>query len=210
MPGLLIESHFFPSIEYFCALHPYDPIHLEAHEHYVKQSYRNRCYVLAVHGVERLTVPLTDKHGKVPITDVRIDYRTRWQANTWRTLQSAYAKAPFYEHYRDDIHAILFSGEPYLFVLNQAILSMCLNWLGWKKRILPSHTYEPKTDQTDLRNMILAKEDFLSRVFFRPLPYRQVFGSSFVPNLSVLDLVCCVGPDAGRIITASAMGSLNK
>ncbi len=209
MPGVLIEAHFLPSIEYFCALSHYDTIVLEAHEHYVKQSYRNRCYILAAHGTERLTVPLTEKHGKVPLASVKIDYSYRWQTNTWRTIQSAYAKAPFFEHYQDDLHRVLFSGEPLLLDLNRRLLSMCLHWLHWKLEVTQSRTYDPNTDLEDLRGMISAKTDFSHRTFFRPVAYQQVFGKTFVPNLSILDLVCCTGPEAGRIIQASA-GALNK
>lgn len=209
MPGVLIEGHFLPSIEYFCALSQYDTIVLEANEHYVKQSYRNRCYILAVHGTERLTVPLTEKHGKVPMASIKIDYSYRWQTNFWRTIQSAYAKAPFFEHYQDDLLEVLFSGEPLLFDLNRRLLSMCLHWLNWKKTVTQSLSYDLNTDLQDFRGLISAKIDFSHRTFFRPFAYQQVFGKTFVPNLSILDLVCCAGPESGRIILAAA-GALNK
>jgi hypothetical protein len=209
MEGVLIEAHFLPSVEYFCALASHDTVVLEAHEHFVKQSYRNRCYILASHGPERLTVPLKEKHGKVFITSVKIDYSYRWQTNFWRTVQSAYAKAPFFEHYQDDLHRELFSNEPSLFSLNRRLLSMCLNWLDWRKEVTISPSYEHDTNMEDLRNTISAKADYSHRTFFRPVGYSQVFGKTFVPNLSILDLVCCAGPDAGRIILESA-GALNK
>jgi hypothetical protein len=210
MRRLLIESHFLPSIEYFCALSRYEDIQLDVHEHYVKQSYRNRLYLLAVHGVERHTIPLTGKHGKVPISEVRIDYSVRWQANLWRTIQSAYAHAPFFEHYRDDLHSVLSSTPALLLDLNWEMLSLCLKWLGWNKMITMSPAYLTETDRDDLRNVISDKKDFQSRPFLHIVPYRQVFGNTFVPNLSLLDLVCCVGPDAGRYISGGAAAGTNK
>ena len=210
MRKLLIESHFLPSMEYFCALRPYEDIWIEAHEHYVKQSYRNRCYLLAVHGVERHTIPLTGKHGKVPMGEVRIDYSTRWQANLWQTIQSAYAHAPYFEHYRDDLHASLFASHARLLDLNLQVLSMCLKWLGWTKMIATSPSYQQETDREDLRNALSDKVDFRNRPFLRVIPYQQVFGNAFVPNLSILDLVCCVGPDAGRYLSGSAVVEANK
>jgi len=209
MRGLLIESHFLPSIEYFCLLMSHDTIMLEAHEHYVKQSYRNRCYILTAHGKERLTVPITEKHGKVSMASVRIHAGDRWQNNLWRTIQSAYAKAPFFEHYRDELHQQLFSAESTLLELNRRLLSLCLNWLRWEKTVNITASYGPDTDLRDCRGMISAKKDFGHRTVYRPVAYQQVFGKSFVPNLSILDLVCCAGPDAGRIIQASS-GDLNK
>lgn len=205
--ALLVEAHFFPSVEYFCALHPFPELQLEAHEHYVKQSYRNRCHILTAQGVGRITVPITAKHGKVPVTSVQIDYASRWTANVWRTVQSAYANSPYFEHYRDDIHRLLFSGERHLFDLNRQILSMCLAWLKWPKVISVSSTYEMETAHTDLRSVISAKQDFTHRsILRRPAPYAQVFGSTFVPNLSILDVVCCSGPEAGALIARSVTG----
>lgn len=206
---MLIESHFLPSIEYFCLLSGYDDIQVEAHEHFQKQSYRNRCYLLAVNGPERLTLPLTAKRGKVPITSVELDNSVRWPDNLWRTIRSAYAKSPFFEHYQDDLHGALYSGERYLFNLNHKILSMCLTWLGWTKTLSRTASYEPEPGRDNFRNVIMAKQPFTSRTILRPVPYRQVFGNTFVPNLSILDLVCCVGPEAGAVI-AGSRAAVNK
>ncbi len=200
MRRLLIESHFLPSIEFFALLQGYDDIQIEAHEHFEKQSYRNRCYILTVHGVQRLTIPLSRRHGKMPITSVKIDNEVRWQANMWRTLESAYANSPFFEHYRVDLYRVLHSGERFLFMLNQQILSLCLKWLGSTKTISVSASYDAEAGRDDLRNVILVKEPFTSRTFLRPVPYHQVFGSTFVPNLSILDLLCSVGPEAGQVL----------
>lgn len=201
----LIEAHFLPSLEYFCALQPFDKVILEKHEHFNKQSYRNRCYILTSQGRERLTVPVVATHAKVIITDVHIDYSTRWQYNMVRTLESAYAKAPFFEHYADDLNREILSGHKYLYDLNMTILSLCLQWLKWNLAMSESVAYEKNTPirTNDLRDQILAKRDFGTRQYYRPHPYQQVFGNNFVPNLSLVDLVFCMGPDAPALIRRS-------
>ena len=205
MNSLLIESHFLPSIEYFCALTSAKKVIIEKHENYVKQSYRNRCYVLTSQGVERLSIPLTAKHNKVPVAAVQIDYSYRWQTNFWRTLTSAYAKSPFFEHYADDLHKEIFSGERFLFDFNQRLLSMCLKWLSSDLAISESASYEEEASEgiLDLRNAISVKNDFSTRSFYRLHAYQQVFGSKFVPNLSVVDLIFCTGPEACTIVKVS-------
>lgn len=205
MRSILIESHFLPSLEYFCALFPVETIQLEKHEHFNKQTYRNRCHILAAHGVERLSIPILVRTGKVIITDVQIDYTSRWQLNFWRTLQSAYAKAPYFEHYSDDLKKEIFSNQKFLYDSNFRLLSICLKWLKWKKSLTESASYEKNAPKEilDLRNVISAKKDFLQRPFYQPRAYRQVFGSDYVPNLSLIDLVFCVGPDATALIAAS-------
>ncbi len=205
MSAVLIETHLLPSLEYFCALDGCDEIILEKHEHFNKQSFRNRCYVLTSHGVERLTVPLTGKHGKVVITDVRIDYSVRWQHQFWRTLESAYANAPFYEHYSDALRAEIFAGQSHLYDLNVRLLSLCLQWLKWDATLSESSTYEVNLPATvmDLRGHISPKTDSQERHYYIPQSYQQVFGSNFAANLSLLDLVFCVGPHAAATIRAS-------
>lgn len=205
MRSILIESHFLPSLEYCCALFPVETIILEKHEHFNKQTYRNRCHILAVHGIERLSIPVTVKTGKVIITDVQIDYTSRWQMSFWRALQSAYAKAPYFEHYSGDLKKDIFSNQKFLYDLNFHLLEMCLQWLKWKKSIVESVSFEknPSKEILDLRNVISAKKDFLQRPFYKPQAYHQVFGSNYVPNLSLIDLVFCVGPDATALIGAS-------
>ena len=212
MESLLIELHFLPSLEYFCALHPFKKIILEKHENFVKQSYRNRCYVLTAHHEERLTIPLTARHAKVIITDMEVDYSSRWQNNFWRTIESAYARAPFYEHYADDLEKEIFARHQYLFDLNFHLLSMCLKWLKWEKTIAESMAYEKKLspEVMDARSLISAKKDYRHREFYLPQPYRQVFGNNFAPNLSLIDLVFCEGPNATAVISASQQKKVNK
>ncbi len=208
---LLIELHFLPSIEYFCALDSFDKIIIEKHEHFTKQSFRNRCYILTSNGTERLTIPLIANHKKVMITDVKIDYTIRWRTNLWRTLESAYARSPFFEYYADDLRKELFLSNAYLYDLNTRLLSMCLQWLKWSKIVSESVAYEKTTplEISDMRSLISAKKDFLSREIYQSQPYQQVFGSNFAPNLSLIDLVFCEGPGAAALIKASRK-KLNK
>ena len=201
----LIDLHFLPSLEYFCALQRFDQIVLEKHEHYVKQSYRNRCYINTSNGTHVLTVPLAEKHGKVLVKDVRIDYSTKWQNIHWRTLQSAYKNAPFFEHYEEELHRQISKDHQFLFDLNLSLLSFCLKSLRWDLKLSESVSYEKKTDPSvhDLRSTIQAKKPYSERVYYQPVPYHQVFGNMFVPNLSLIDLLFCEGPNAGRLIKAS-------
>lgn len=202
---LLIDLHYLPSLEYFCLLQRYDQLVLEQHEYYVKQSYRNRCYINTAHGVEMLVVPLTGKHGKVPIKDVRIDYTSRWQNNQWRTIESAYRKAPYFDYYSDELNVILFKQHQFLFDLNLALLSYCLKNIGHAPSISETVTYEktPVTSRSDLRSALEAKIPYSARPYYKSVSYYQIFGNQFVPNLSLIDLLFCEGPRAVSLLKAS-------
>lgn len=205
MSSCLIELHYLPSVQYFASLAKYKVITLERHEHFVKQSYRSRCLINTSQGPQTLIVPLSGKHNvgadghfKSLITDVQIDYSQKWLNNHWRSIQAAYAKAPFFEYYADALHAVLFKQYPHLYELNINLLTLCLKWLKLDVQIQESLAYHQQAsiDEIDLRNAISAKNKGLIRVEPRFKPYTQVFGNAFVNNLSIIDLIFCTGPQA--------------
>ena len=206
MKDVLIETHYLPSISYFSAIQQFDQIILEKNEYFIKQTYRNRCYINSAQGLNTLTVPLTGKHGKVAICDVRIDYGQKWLNNHWRTLQSCYGTAPFFEHYAGDLHDMLFRKFAFLYDLNYNLLSLCLGWLKIKKEIKHSEIFEkkPHLGISDLRNVINAKNPTGSNKYHKPVEYNQVFGNMFVTNLSLVDLIFCTGPEAIKLVQVSS------
>jgi hypothetical protein len=156
-------------------------------------------------GTRGLVVPLTSKHGKVLITDVRNDHSQKWLNNHWRAILSSYARAPFFEYYSDELHNTLFRQHTFLFDLNMELLTICLKWLKISVTILESSNYEvePVDGIIDFRNAIHPKNLLPDKIGFREIGYMQVFGNKFVPNLSLIDLVFCEGPQARHIVEAS-------
>jgi hypothetical protein len=202
----LIELHYLPSIAWFTAIRSFDQVIVEKHEHFIKQSYRSRCHVLTSQGVLELTVPLTGRHSKTVITDIKIDYSQKWLNHHWRTIVSAYNNAPFFEHYADDLHALLFKQHKFLYDLNLEFLTICRGWLKLENVLEETLAYEkvPDPETTDLRNLVNAKKPEGYEKIFKPIPYTQVFGHTFAENLSIIDLIFCEGPNAGQVITSSA------
>lgn len=202
----LIELQYLPSIAYFSVLRSSENIIIEKFEHFIKQSYRNRCHILTAQGIQRLIVPITSKHGKVLITDVRIDYSQKWLNNHWRTIESAYRNAPFFEFYADDLRLTLFKEHNFLYDLNFELLTICLRWLKLDVTIQETMAYEkiPSGSVIDARNVIQAKKTEQLTPYFRPVTYAQVFGNTFAEGLSLIDLVFCEGPNACNVVAASA------
>jgi hypothetical protein len=164
----LIELQYLPCVAYFACVSQGHVVTLEKHEHFIKQSYRNRCLINTAHGAERLTIPLTAKHGKVIITDVKIDYSQKWLNVHWRAIGSAYRKAPFFEHYEDDLFKILFRKHRFLYDMNLELLTLCLKWLNLDIEIRESTTYNkvPDLGLTDLRGIIHPKKSIgIGRIF---------------------------------------------
>lgn len=207
MKTVLIELHYLPSIAYFSALVDCHQVVVEKYEHYEKQSFRNRCYILGPHQVETLIVPVTSKRGNPPVCEVRIDYQQKWLNSHWRTLRTGYGKAPFFEYYGPDLYDILFKKPAFLYDLNLQIMTMCLKWLKMDVAIKETGFYEKQAPAgvIDLRGIINPKKEEGCNRFYESIEYRQVFGSKFVPNLSLIDLIFNQGPGSLSIVRASAL-----
>lgn len=207
MSGLTFvsELHYLPSVAFFAAIQDASVLMVERCEHFEKQSYRNRCYINTPHGTITMVIPLTGKHGKTRIDEVRIDYGQKWLNNHWRTISSSYGKAPFFEYYADDLHGVLNRRHEFLYDLNLELLTMCLRWLRREIGIRETLSYEKEypTDIYDIRNRIHPKDTAYINRIYQPIPYYQVFGNSFADNLSIVDLVFCCGPEASRILSES-------
>ncbi|AQG79768.1 WbqC family protein [Spirosoma montaniterrae] len=203
--SLLIELHYLPCFDYMTGLLQFERVWLEANEHYQKQSYRNRCYVLTANKVDTLTVPVQKGTRHQPIRDLRIDNDQRWQAHHWRCLQGAYGKAPFFEYYAPELEPVYRKSWTYLFELNQELLTICLRLLGAAPSINLTDCYRKEVSPGifDARSAINPPNEAESYVFGRSVPYQQNFGQEFVPNLSVLDLLFCQGPMAREVLTLS-------
>ncbi|HTF21048.1 MAG TPA: WbqC family protein [Chryseolinea sp.] len=212
MSTVLVETQYLPSIALFACLSGAKTVLIERHENYVKQSYRNRCQLVDATGRRDLIIPVIHTSGKTPITAVRIDHRQKWVNNHWRFMQSAYGKAPFFEYYADDVHDILYSKTPLLYDLNLRLLSMCLKVLRFDILVAETTSYQKIVENgvLDLRNAITVKNPASMNGIFTPVPYVQVFGSSFVENASIIDLIFCVGPEAARAVRNSRPAEMNK
>ena len=194
--------------DYFAALLG-DECVIDLGEHYVKQSYRNRCEILSAGGVVPLTVNVV-KGGslrKQPMRDMRIDYSKRWQHQQWMAIVSAYRSAPFFDHYADRFEP--FFGQRYEFLadLNTALLETLLPLLGATRPLRFSDTYLiPAEGDRDLRGAFeplhRAPDGTLLSGTAAYDPYDQVFADRFpfAPCLSVLDLLFCEGPAAGDLL----------
>lgn len=217
----VLSTAYFPPAEYFFAIAQSGKVLLEQCGTYAKQSYRNRCNILTSQGVESLPVPVVSgaSHG-MPIREVRIDWSDPWLLKHKRAFEAAYNSSAFFEYYRDDIFAVLDKKEKYLFDMNLSLLDTLLGMLGIKADIQLTDTYEKDYGEGDFRERIhpkwkgdnLLKENGFERPWFQVFcgsPDRIsnenaipgiVPGTAFIPNLSVLDLLCAEGPNASSFL----------
>ena len=201
----IIDLQFLPSLEYFIALKSHENILLDQNEHFVKQTYRNRCYILGANSILGLTVPVVKGSQKTAMRQVGIDYTHDWLNPLWKSIHSAYGKSPFFEFFSEEVRSILYTQPVQLWDLSSELLSFCLKCLEMDKNLSLTDKYHGTQKPTimDMRGVIHPKVHFESNPFYRPFEYNQIFGNNFVPNLSIIDLLFCEGPNAIEILERS-------
>lgn len=202
MQSLAIFPLFYlPPISYFSALKQYDSEFLiEKHEHFPKQTYRNRAQIYSPNGILDLIVPVikgANVHTKVK--DVKVSYDFNWQRIHWMSLQTCYRNSAYFEFYEDEIAPFYHERFEYLFDYN-------LKWMQWIFKQLKKSTainftgeYEAVDNSIDYRSKLhFKKQDIAVPV----KKYYQVFDDryGFLPNLSIVDLLFNQGPQAKQFI----------
>jgi hypothetical protein len=186
---LLIELHYLPCIEFMHSILASDAVIFEAYEHLLKQTYRNRCRIIAANGVQDLIIPLKKKSAKIPAKDIEIMYTEKWQHTHLMAVHSAYKSSPYYDYFEADMKRLFFAQPKYLFDYN-------ILWLEWITKTLKTSLNHSFTQQynaeaenrvLDVRNTISPK---VATHFTHP-NYMQVFEDKhgFVPNLSIIDWI---------------------
>lgn len=216
MKTALLTSSYFGPVQWYQKLNRYDVCLIEQHDHYQKQSYRNRCLIATTNGLQALSIPIERyEGGKCEMKDIRISDHGNWRHLHWNALLSAYGESPFFEFLADDIRPFFEKRWTYLFDFNLEITRCVCDLLDIQPRIELTTVYGGRGDErwngggkggqqigkeicwADYRDAIRPKHP-LPDADFHPRPYYQVYAwkHGFQPNLSILDLLFNEGNEA--------------
>lgn len=201
----LFEIQYFGNINYYSALINSKDYEIHAYEPFRKMSFMNRCRILGANGPIDLTIPVVGgREVKLPVRDIKISYKEDWRSQHYRSLVSAYNRSPWFFQFEPMVRDLYAKKFEYLFEMNIECHKLVYKFLG--EQILD---FEDKLIADD-NSSELEPVIFLPRnpnPLGREFPkYLQVFSDrfDFVPDLSVLDLIFCEGPNARVLLEMAA------
>lgn len=184
----VIFPTYFPSISHYVAILKADNIIFEMHDHFQKQTNRNRTYIYSPNGIQLLNIPVKHVKEKHQFTrDVRIENDFGWQKQHFKSLEAAYRSSPFFEYFEEDILTVFQKKYTFLMDLNLHTFSVVNACLDLKIETSITQDYEHKLNNSiDFRILAQGKKDNNKFDY-----YTQVFGDKygFINNLSILDLL---------------------
>jgi len=204
MSSAIFTTAYFPPISYFVALLPFENIFIEGFENYQKQSFRNRAYIAGPNGKQSLNVPVIKTNGNhTSIKDITLSEETNWKQQHWNSIETAYNSSAFMMYYEEEIKAVMFKDHKNLWDLNMELLELMLELFQIDTKIIQTKDFEKSPDDClDYRSTIHPKETSIFAKELDKNTYFQVFEdkNGFIRDLSCLDLLFNLGPDAGGFI----------
>jgi len=185
----------------------------------------NRNKIIAPDGSwTRISVPIKKGQKFFEIRNVEINNDLPWAEENWNLIQKSYNESPFFYLYKDFLDSIYKKRWNLIFDLNLQILKKVFDWLDIKTEIiLESELDVTGTSSKRLLNICkkLGADTYISgiggktyldeKLFeknkiilkyqnYTPIKYTQHMSKSFIPNLSIIDLLANVGPGSRKLL----------
>jgi hypothetical protein len=192
----VFATSFLPSISYFHSLLSSPAPIFDYKEKYIKQTERNRTHIMTANGIQALTVPVIKTKGNLSLTcDVFLVDEEKWKKEIWRSISTAYAHSPYFDHYSDELNSLIFNKKKHtkLIDYNESFVKFISDALELNTKPSISEQYVES-----------ANEDY-RKFEFPPIPvtYQSVFDvitPSLGSTISILDSLFSLGPMARRLL----------
>ena len=172
----------------------------------------------------RISVPIKKGQKFFEIRNVEINNDLPWAEENWNLIHKSYNESPFFDLYKVFLDSLYKKTWNLIFDLNLQILKKIFDWLDIKTEIvLESELNVTGTSSKRLLNICkkLGADTYISgiggkkyldeKLFeknkiilkyqnYAPIRYLQHTSKSFIPNLSIIDLLANVGSESGKLL----------
>ena len=185
----------------------------------------NRNKIIAPDGSwTRISVPIKKGHKFFEARNVEIDNDLPWAEENWDLIHKSYNESPFFDLYKVFLNSLYKKSWNLIFDLNLQILKKVFDWLDIKTEIvLESELDVTGTTSQRLLNICkkLGADTYISgiggkkyldeKLFknnkiilkyqnYNPITYPQHLSKTFIPNLSIIDLLANTGTESGKLL----------
>lgn len=195
---IILPVFYLPPISWFSVfLQENSEIILEQFESFPKQTFRNRTTIYGANG--RLSLIISMKHnGKRAMNEIEVCNRNNWRENHWKSIKTAYQTSPYFEFYEDQLKEIFDFRTNSLLKFNLNALEIIQKLLKTEKAYSLNSEYLKNPPEINYREKFSAKQDSAYQMEEYYQNFSDKFG--FQKDLSILDLLCCKGPEAFNYI----------
>jgi hypothetical protein len=190
------------------------------------KRFTNRNRIISPSGPIWISVPINKKQKFSANFDVEINNDVSWETVHWKRLQLSYNNSRFFHRYKEYFEQVYSREWKMLFDLDLQTLRQVIDWLGLKTEIILESELQIKSRSTqrllDVCKAVGAdayvagsgSKEYMDDSIFRrnnvrveyqnwiPVPYRQHLAKNgtFIPNLSIVDMLSNLGPDTLDVI----------
>jgi len=193
-----LSTAYLGTVLYYAEIKKSKQHFVENREHFIKQTYRNRCTILGANGTMDV-IPIQKRSGeKQLINKVAVSCIEDWQRMHWQSIISAYHSAPFFEYYADYFEPLYKVKYDLLFEFNCALHHTVLKVLKLSSQCEFTSQYVKDYGKYDFRYTFSPK----IKLEHKFKEYYQVFSNKydFQENLSIIDLIFNEGPRAAEFL----------
>jgi hypothetical protein len=152
-------------------------------EHFEKQTARSRFEIAGPNGKQVLSLPIIHKSSHQTVVEVQIDNAQNWRVKHWRSIETAYNKAPFFEFYAHYFYPLFTHKYHLLAEFNLEAIYAIFKALKVKKSLTLNLEPSPVLGPIELKQTANYNQVFIEK-------------NGFISHLSVIDLIFNEGPNA--------------
>ena len=220
------QANYFPYPGFFHKINQADVFVIQDDVKF-ENRVTNRNKIISSSGYTWINVPIKKGHKSLPIMDVKINNEIPWGKINLKKICAGYNKAKFFHLYKDYFANLYKKDWNNIFDLNFETIKQVINWLDIKVKIIIESELGVSGQSTERLVRVCKKlgadtyisgiggKNYLDEKSFdknkiilkyqnyNPVRYLQHLSKSFVPNLSVIDLLANVGFESGKLLKES-------